>query len=76
MKALQIELNSPQAVRDMVTISQKYPFEISLRSGAYKVDAKSILGVFCFAPNKFLNLEIKSNDCDQLIKELSDFIVN
>ncbi len=60
-------------VKTFVSIVQKYSFEIDLRSDRYVVDAKSILGIFSLDLTKPLNVEIHSNDCDELLAELKQF---
>ncbi len=43
--------------------------------GRYVVDAKSILGIFSLDLNSPVVLEIYNNDCDNLIAELSPYIL-
>lgn len=54
-------------------IVQDCPYEIDLKSDKYVVDAKSILGIFSLDLSKPLTVEIHSDDCDDLIKELKQF---
>ncbi len=75
MKALRIRLSSPTDVKVFEHIVQKYPFDIILRSESYSVDAKSILGLFSLNLSRPLDVEIKSNACDDLIEELSQFAI-
>ena len=56
-----------------VSIVQKYSYEIDLRSDRYVVDAKSILGIFSLDLSKPINVEIHSNDCEDLLAELKQF---
>lgn len=73
MKSVQISLQMASQVKTFVSIVQKYSFEIDLRSDRYVVDAKSILGIFSLDLTKPLNVEIHSNDCDELLAELKQF---
>ena len=49
--------------------------EVLLKSGKYVVDAKSILGIFSLDLSKPLTVEIFSDDCADLLKELKKFAV-
>ena len=46
MKSVNILLKEAQNIKSLVSIINKYPYDIDLRSGRYVVDAKSILGIF------------------------------
>ena len=75
MKSIQISLQRASSVKEFVNIVQKYAFEIDLRCDRYVVDAKSILGIFSLDLSKPINVEIHSDDCEELIKELKPFQV-
>ena len=75
MKSIQISLQMASSVNEFVNIVQKYAFEIDLRCDRYVVDAKSILGIFSLDLSKPINVEIHSDDCEELIKELKPFQV-
>lgn len=73
MKSTQISLQMASSVKDFVSIVQKYAFEIDLRCDRYVVDAKSILGIFSLDLSRPINVEIHSDDCDELLEELKKF---
>ena len=73
MKSIQISLQMASSVKEFVNIVQKYAFEIDLRSDRYIVDAKSILGIFSLDLSKPINVEIHSDNCEDLLKELKPF---
>ena len=75
MKSIQISLQMASSVKEFVNIVQEYAFEIDLRCDRYVVDAKSILGIFSLDLSKPINVEIHSDDCEELIKELKPFQV-
>ncbi len=75
MKSLEISLQMANQVKNFVAITQKYSFDIDLRSDRYVVDAKSILGIFSLDLSKPITVEIHSNDCDDLVSELKQFSV-
>ena len=74
MKSVSILLNTTESVKKFVNIMSSYDFPTDLRSGRYVVDAKAILGIFALDLNKPVVLEINSDDCDELLKEITPFI--
>ncbi len=73
MKSVTISLEMAQRVKEFVAVTQNYDCEISLKSGKYVVDAKSILGIFSLDLSKPLVVEINSDDCAALLKDLEQF---
>lgn len=73
MKSVKISLQMASQVKTFVSIVQKYSYEIDLRSDRYVVDAKSILGIFSLDLSRPINVEIHSDNCDDLIEELKQF---
>ncbi len=61
------------SVKEFVNIVQKYAYDIDLRCDRYVVDAKSILGIFSLDLSKPINVEIHSDNCEELIAELKAF---
>ena len=75
MKSVNILLKEAQNIKSLVSIINKYPYDIDLRSGRYVVDAKSILGIFSLDLSKPVTMEIYNDDCDALSNDIKDFIV-
>lgn len=75
MKTFNIQLNSINDVKLFVNTVSAYSCDIDLTSGRYVVDAKSIMGIFSLDLSKPIKVEIFSDDCDQLMKELERFMV-
>ena len=73
MKSATIRLSLVENVNKFVTIVSRYPFEMDLRAGRHVVDAKSILGIFSLDLSRPITLEIYSDDCDALLKEIEPF---
>ncbi len=73
MKSVNINLNLAETVKKFVNITARYDYEMALHSGKYIVDAKSILGIFSLDLGNPLVLEVFSDDCDDLLKELEPF---
>ncbi len=75
MKTVNIRLSLVENVNKFVNIVGRYPFDMDLRAGRHVVDAKSILGIFSLDLSRIITLEIYSEDCDELLKEIRPFIV-
>ena len=74
MKSVSILLNTTESVKKFVNITNKYPYDIDLRSGRYLIDAKSLLGIYSLDLSKPIVLEIQSDNCDDLLKDIAPFI--
>ncbi len=72
MKKVMISLSESTQIKSFVNIINKYPFDLDLRSGRYLVDAKSILGIFSLDLSKPVELEILSDDNQEIEKFLEE----
>lgn len=76
MKSVNVRLTMmTNHVKDFVSIVNRYPYDMDLRSGRYVVDAKSILGIFSIDLSRPVQMDIYSDDCDDLLDELAGYIV-
>ena len=75
MKSAMIRLSLVENVNNFVNIVARYPYEMDLRAGRNVVDAKSILGIFSLDLSKPITLEIYSDDCSDLLEEISPFLI-
>ena len=76
MKSVNIRLTMmTDHVKNFVSLVNRYPYDMDLRSGRYVVDAKSILGIFSLDLSRPIALEIYSDDCDDLLKEIQPFVI-
>ena len=76
MKSVNIRLTMmTDHVKNFVSLVNRYPYDMDLRSGRYVVDAKSILGIFSIDLSRPIRLDIYSDDCDDLIRELDGNLV-
>ena len=76
MKTVTIRLTMmTDHVKNFVSLVNRYPYDMDLRSGRYVVDAKSILGIFSIDLSKPIRMTIDSDECDDLLRELDDYIV-
>ena len=74
MKSVTIRLDMAETDKKFVNIAARYDYEMTLKSGRYVVDAKSILGIFSLDLGEPVVLEIASDDCDDLLAALAPFI--
>ncbi len=76
MKSVKISLSMAESVKKFVAIVSKYPYDIDLRSGRFVIDAKSLLGIFSLDLSKPIVLEAHSDNCQDLLADLKDYIVD
>ena len=74
MKQINIKLSLAENVKTFVNMVIRYPYDMDLRAGRHVVDAKSILGIFSLDLNKPITLEVYTDDCEDLIEALKDFL--
>ena len=74
MRSVTIRLNMTKNLNQFVNIVNRFPYEISLRSGRHVRDAKSVLGILSLDLKQPLLLEIHHDKCEKLLEELSPFI--
>ena len=70
-----IMLSSIEAVKKFVSITTKYDFQINLTTDKYKIDAKSIMGVFSLDLSKPVTLEVQSDAAAEFLAEIEQFKV-
>ncbi|MVB11906.1 hypothetical protein CAFE_26350 [Caprobacter fermentans] len=73
MYTTSILLSSIEAVKKFVTLTNSYNFPINLATDKYKIDAKSIMGIFSLDLSKPLKIEVDSNNADDFIRQLQQF---
>ena len=76
MKSVTLKLTLAEEIKEFVNTVNRYSYEMDLRAGRHVVDAKSILGIFSLDLSRPITLEIYSDQCDQLLKEIAAFIVS
>lgn len=75
MKTVNIKLSAIEQVRKFVNIVGTFDGEIDLKSGRYVVDAKSIMGIFSLDLMDTIEMTVHSDDCEKLLSDLKEFIV-
>jgi len=74
MKSINIRLSLAENVKTFVNVVNRYPYDMDLRAGRHVVDAKSILGIFSLDLSKPITLEVYTDDCDDLLKDIQPFV--
>ncbi len=73
MHTATIMLSSIEAVKKFVNITNRYDFPINLTTDKYKIDAKSIMGVFSLDLSKPVTIQIESDDVGKFMEEIKEF---
>ena len=76
MKSVKIRLTTmTDHVKNFVSLVNRYPYDMDLRSGRYVVDDKSIMGIFSIDLSHQIRMDIYSDDCDDLLKALDGYLI-
>ncbi|MBQ7455323.1 MAG: HPr family phosphocarrier protein [Clostridia bacterium] len=73
MISIPIKLSFAEEVKTFVNIINRYPFDMDLRAGRHVVDAKSILGIFSLDLSRPISLEVYTDDCGELERDIAQF---
>lgn len=73
-----IILSSIESVKKFVTLTNSYNFPINLATDKYRIDAKSIMGIFSLDLSKPLQIEVddsqaSSGETEDFIQQLQQF---
>lgn len=77
MQTRTIMLTSIEAVKNFVTLTNQYDFVINLTTDKYKIDAKSIMGVFSLDLSKPVSIEVDSTGtgAEEFLNKIKQFEV-
>lgn len=75
MKSVKIMFRGINDVRSFVSVAEKYEFEIDIVLDRYRVNGKSIMGIFSLDLSSELELVIHSDDCAAFLAEIKTYIV-
>ena len=75
MTAVNICLDSIDKVKAFVNEITKFDSDFDLISGRYVIDAKSIMGIFSLDLSKPIELNIHSDNVDDILATLAPYIV-
>ncbi len=74
MEAVTISLTQVNQVQQFVNVVSKVPYDVDMVSGRYTINAKSLLGIYSLDLNRPLQVVMYSDDCEDLKKELVEFM--
>ena len=77
MSQIQVMLTSIEEVNNFVSLTNKYAFPIQMTTEKYKIDAKSIMGIFSLDLSKPIDLNIHASDAalDEILETLKPYLV-
>lgn len=75
MEAVTVSLTQVNQVQQFVSLVSKVPYDVDMVSGRYTINAKSLLGIYSLDLNRPLRVVMYSDDCEELKKELAEFMV-
>ena len=75
MEAVTVSLTQVNQVQQFVNVVGKVPYDVDMVSGRYTINAKSLLGIYSLDLNRPLRVVMYSDDCEELKKELAEFMV-
>ena len=76
MKSVNIKLSTIEDVKKFVNAVTLYNGDADLSSGRYVVDAKSIMGIFSLDLANPIKLTVESDNADELLNNIKDYIVD
>ena len=74
METVTISLTQVTQVQQFVNVVSKVPYDVDMVSGRYTINAKSLLGIYSLDLNRPLQVVMYSDDCEELKKELKEFM--
>ena len=72
MSKMQITFKNPEEIVAFVNTVSRYDFDMDLKKGRAVVDAKSLLGIMHLGLNNVIELQMYSDHCEELQKELAE----
>lgn len=73
MYTAQIMLSSIEDVRNFVNLTNQCDFDINLTNEKYKIDAKSIMGVFSLDLSQPVTVEVEADKAEVFTEKLKAF---
>lgn len=73
MVTMTVKLSQILDVYEFVRVVTAYTGDVDIISGRYRVNAKSVMGIFALDLTQPLTVEIHGGDCEALLSELAPF---
>ncbi len=74
MSEIKVTFKNPEEILDFVNKVEKYDCAMDMKRGVFVVDAKSILGIMNLGLNNVINLKIYDDDCEDLKKDIAQYV--
>ena len=73
MSEMKITFKHPDEILDFVITVSKYEFDMDMKKGHVVVDAKSLLGIMHLGINNEIALQMSTDDCEELCREIAKY---
>ena len=73
MNEMKVTFKKPDEILEFVNTVSRYDFHMDMKRGRIVVDAKSLLGIMNLGLNQEIRLQMYSDDCDDLQKEIAKY---
>ena len=74
MSKMIVVFQNPDDILEFVQKVEKYPYNMDMKRGKYVVDSKSLLGLMNLGFHKEIELAVYEEKCDDLRKDIEEFI--
>ena len=74
MKQYKILFTDIQQMRKFNAIVSEYPFRVNLYTDHYKIDAKSLMGIFSLDVTKPITLEAEADDLGDFEEKIREYL--
>lgn len=75
MLPVRVKISSIEDIKEFVSVVRKSNVDVDLGCEKYKVDAKSLMGIFSLDLSKPINLIINNGDTEAFLETIKKFIV-
>ena len=73
MNRMNVTFRNPDEILDFVNTVSKYEFDMDMKKGHVVVDAKSLLGIMHLGLNNVIELQMYSEDCEELCEKIAKY---
>ena len=73
MNRMNVTFRNQDEILDFVNTVSKYEFDMDMKKGHVVVDAKSLLGIMHLGLNNVIELQMYSEDCEELCEKIAKY---
>lgn len=73
MSEMKVTFRHPDEILEFVNTVSKYGFDMDMKRGRVVVDAKSLLGIMHLGLNSEMELQMYSDDCEELCRQIAKY---